>query len=119
MEFPSMNLRKSVMIILASILTASPVAAWDGIATGKISEIHTLTESNNYEFRVRIAGVTTVCNHPNPDAVGWAYMNSADTNYKAVVANLMSAHALGRTVTIFTMNDGGAGCHIHYVVVNS
>ena len=47
----------------------------------------------------------------------WGYLNSSDANYKATLANLMLAFATGKSVTIFTINEGG-GCHIHYVSVN-
>jgi hypothetical protein len=39
-------------------------------------------------------------------------------NYKATLANLMLAFSTGKTVTIFTMNEG-YGCHIHYVSVQA
>ena len=98
--------------------STSPVAhAWDGVATGVISGIDTVNETNNYELRVFL-GSTVMCNNTTPSMNTWGYLNSSDPNYKATVANLMLAFATGKTVTIFTMNEG-YGCHIHYVSVKA
>lgn len=100
-------------------LTIPPLASaldWDGVVDGKISRIETINETNNYELRVHLGGLT-ICNHINPTLNTWGYLNSSDPNYKVTVANLMLAYALGKSVTIFTMNDAGVGCHIHYVSV--
>jgi hypothetical protein len=111
---------KVISFLTSVFLTfiASPVAhAWDGVATGVISKIDTVNETNNYELRV-FFGSTVMCNNTTPTMNTWAYLNSSDPNYKTTVANLMLAFTTGKTVTIFTMNEG-YGCHIHYVSVNA
>jgi len=105
------------LCVIGSLLW-SDAFGWDGVASGKIAEIHTLTEQGNYELRVVIVGAAQVCNNTNPALYGWAYMNSSDVNYKTVVANLMLAYTMGKTVTVYTMNDGNTGCHLHYVVLS-
>jgi hypothetical protein len=59
-----------------------------------------------------------MCNNATATLNGWAYLNSSDPNYKETVANLTLAYAMGKHVTIYTLNDNGAGCHIHYVMVS-
>ncbi len=59
-----------------------------------------------------------MCNNTDPTMKTWGYLNSSDPNYKATLANLMLAFSTGKTVTIFTMNEG-YGCHIHYVSVQA
>ena len=95
----------------------SSASAWDGAASGKISQIDTLADPTSFEFRVYLGG-QAMCNVSDPALKSWAYLNSSDANYKATVANLMMAYAAGKNVTIYTLNDGGVGCHIHYVMVN-
>jgi hypothetical protein len=106
----------ALLFAISATLTAPVAQGWDGIASGKISQIDTVNETNNYELRVFL-GDTKMCNHPEPSLNTWAYLNSSDPNYKATLANLMLAYAMGKSVVIFTMNDAGAGCHIHYVAV--
>jgi len=105
-----------VTLFLAFII--SPLAyGWDGVATGVITRIDTVNETNNYELRVFL-GSTVMCNNTDPTMKTWGYLNSSDPNYKATLANLMLAFSTGKTVTIFTMNEG-YGCHIHYVSVQA
>jgi hypothetical protein len=91
-------------------------AAWDGAVTGKVVQIDTVAEPGNAEFRVYLGGAA-MCSTSNPATSGWGWLNSTDTNYRAMVANIMLAYTLGKTVTIYTMKEGGDTCHIHYVVV--
>lgn len=109
--------RRKLTAFAILLLGSAWAMAWDGAVSGKISRIDTITEANNYELRVYL-GWQTMCNVSNPDLSGWAYLNSSDPNYKATVANLMMAYATGKNVYIYSMNDSGLGCHIHYVVVN-
>jgi hypothetical protein len=96
---------------------AGPASAtWDGVINGKITQIDTITETNNFEFRVYL-GVSPVCTTNATTTRDFAYMNSSDPNYKATVANLMMAYSTGKNVTLYTMNDGGIGCHLHYATV--
>ena len=114
-----MKIRRIALLASALIacITSSVAHAWDGVATGVISKIDTVNETNNYELRVFL-GSTVMCNNTTPTMNTWAYLNSADANYKTTVANLVLAFTTGKTVTIFTMNEG-YGCHIHYVSVNA
>ena len=102
--------------IFLSLIIPRFAYAWDGVATGTISRIDTVNETNNFELRVFL-GSTVMCNNTTPSMNTWGYLNSSDANYKATLANLMLAFATGKSVTIFTINEGG-GCHIHYVSVN-
>lgn len=97
-------------------LSTSASAAWDGTVTGVITGIDsTANEPNNYELRVVLGGVTQFCNTSAAAVQGFGYMNSADVNYKGVLAALLMAYSLGKKVTVYTMNDNQVGCHIHYV----
>ena len=81
------------------------------MATGTV-HVLSVTEGNNYGFRVYLNGVSNACTG-GPE---WAYLNKNDRNYKTYVAALMSAKALGSTVTIYSTLVGGY-CHIGYLVV--
>lgn len=97
---------------------ATSAAAWDGAVSGTIVGVDSIAnEGNNYELRVYLSGVSTYCTTTATYAQGFAYMNSADTNYKGTLATLLTAYTTGKQVTLYTMNDGGAGCHLHYVQV--
>lgn len=85
--------------------------------TGKITQFETVSEPGNYELRIFLGG-QVVCNHQDAYIKTFAYLNSSDTNYKAIVSSLTLAFATGRSVTINTINDGGSGCHIHDVIVS-
>ena len=109
-----------ILVAATTALLLSPLVhawAWDGVASGNITGLDTVNETNNYELRVSLGGAV-MCNTSDPGLRTWAYLNSSDANYKATLANLMLAYATGKSVTIFTMNDAGAGCHIHYVSVH-
>lgn len=58
-----------------------------------------------------------MCSVSNHNLLTWAYLNPSDVNYNAAVSNLMMAFSTGKQVPIYIMNDGGNGCHIHYVMV--
>lgn len=105
--------------VAASLLFATgSVLAWDGAVTGYVSGLDTVNEPNNYEMRIYLGGAT-MCNVNNSSLSSFAYLNSSDPNYSATLANLMMAYSMGKQVSIFTMNDSGAGCHIHYVMVRN
>jgi len=105
------------LAFVAALGAAGPAsAAWDGVVVGKISQVDTSNETNNYEFRVYV-GVSPVCTTTATATKDFAYLNSSDPNYKTAVANLMMAYSMGKTVTLYTMNDGGLGCHLHYAIV--
>jgi len=105
------------VLFLTACASLPAFSAWDGVASGVVTRIETINESNNYELRVVLGG-SKICNHADPYISTFAYLNSADPNYKATFTNLMMAYALGKRVEIFTMNDSGVGCHIHYVSVS-
>lgn len=103
--------------IFLSLIMSRIAYAWDGVTTGVINRFETVNETNNFELRVFLGGAV-MCNNTTPSMNTWGYLNSSDPNYKATVANLMLAFSTGKTVTIFTTNEGG-GCHIHYVSVQA
>jgi hypothetical protein len=108
-----------LVLALGLFVSSSLVWAWDGAVGGTITQIDTVSnEPNNYEFRVYVNGGVQMCNNTTATLNGWAYLNSSDANYKEAVANLTLAYAMGKHVTIYTMNDNGVGCHIHYVMVS-
>lgn len=113
-------MKKSARLVLFFnlLLCGGLVAAWDGVVSGKITQIDTVAnQSGNYEMRIYLGGGQAMCNVSDPNLRGWAYLNSNDVNYKVVAANLMMAYIGGKNVVIHTYNDSGLGCHIHYVMV--
>ena len=83
-------------------------------AAGTISQIDTIAnEPNNYEIRIYLGGIQ-MCTTSGPST--YAYLNSADNNFNATYASLMMAYSTGKNIVIFTLNDAGIGCHIHYVM---
>ena len=98
--------------------TPAAMADWDGSVYGTIAGMDSIAnEANNYELRVYVTGATTYCKSAPAVASGFAYLNSADVNYKGTLATLLMAYGTGKAVTIYMMNDGNSGCHIHYVAI--
>ncbi|GLQ99124.1 hypothetical protein [Dyella mobilis] len=104
---------------VAIAVAAMPAAAWDGTATGKISQINGVGglggAPGNYDIRVYLAGQSTIC----PGAVDptWGYINVSDPNYKGLLAMLLTAQASGKTVTLYTNKDSTGYCQIAYMAV--
>jgi hypothetical protein len=118
------NIRRTARRLLFSSIFAAgfsfsvPSSAWDGAVTGTITGIDSVAnETNNYEIRIYVSGASVYCTTTATFAQGYAYMNASDANYHGTLAVLLTAYATGKQVELFTMNDGGNGCHLHYIQV--
>lgn len=104
---------------LALVVASGTSYAWDGVVTGKISQINGVGGSagapGNYDIRVYIEGQTTICAGAIDPA--WAYVNSNDANYKGLLALLLMAQASGKTVTLDTNKSASGYCQIAYMSV--
>ena len=106
-----LNRKASVVFGIGLWLSSISCYAWDGAASGKVTTFE-VTNGGNYAFRVYLDPTVSMCaGGPN-----WAYLNDTDSNYKAYVANLMMAKALGGTVTIYSMRVGPY-CNIGHMIV--
>jgi hypothetical protein len=111
-----------LVLSMVLALSAFSAQAWDGIVTGKISRIDGAggsAGSNNFDFRVSVAGAPVACSVANSPS--WSYLNPEDANYKGLMALIMFAYATGKTITIHS-NKGPtpstAGyCQIGYVAI--
>jgi hypothetical protein len=100
-------------LVLAFALTATTAPAWDGAATGRIYQID-VTGGDNCGFRVILEGAPALCSN----GLNWAYLNDSDSNYKTYVTALMTANALGQTVTLYNTIAPNGYCHIGYIAIN-
>lgn len=96
----------AMMIGAASWVAATPASAAIVSNSGQIYALYA-AQGTNYAYRVYLTGVATTC----PGGGSFAYTNVSDDNYKAYVATLLSAFALGKPVNL-TMELVGAQCHI-------
>jgi hypothetical protein len=109
------RLFSSLMLVSLPLLLLKPAMAWDGVVTGKISQIHVTAPDSNYGFRIYLANVPSLCGNQND----WAYLNGVDSNYKVFVATLTAAKMANQTVTIYSNKEPGTGyCHIGYIITN-
>jgi hypothetical protein len=104
---------RSKFVSMAAFLLGLPTVAlsWDGAVSGTVSSIEVNGAAQS--FRITISGISSMCGNSN----NWAYISTGDTNYNAYVAALMSAKALGSTVSIYTTLDASAYCHVGDIVV--
>jgi len=97
------------------LLVAQQASAATGVA-GQVGNIETVGSgggaSGNYDFRVFLATGEVICNGQN-----WAYLNTSDANYSALVAHVFLAKGLGLTVTLY-VNQVGPYCQLAYLVTN-
>jgi hypothetical protein len=66
----------------------------------------------NYAFRVFFATNAVMCNGQN-----WAYINSTEPNYGALVASILFAKQAGAFTTLDVIQDDAGYCHIGFIVV--
>lgn len=86
---------------------------WDGVKTGVIQQID-ITGNNNYDLRIRLGGVSSMCGNSN----NWAFLNHTDNNYDGYMSALLTAKAMGVRVKIYTNQTSSNGyCHIGYVTI--
>ena len=109
------NYRQSLvamMIGAASWVGAAPACATSS-ASGQIDTLYA-AQGTNYGYRVYLSGVTTIC----PGGTIFAYTNVTDDNYKAYIATLLTAFALGKQVNL-TLELVGGQCHIMEVFIRT
>lgn len=108
---------KKYMKILCTALSMcllTTAYAWDGSVTGAVVRIDiTPRIEGNYDMRVYLSGYPALCS----GGVNWAYINSNESNYNAVVAAMMTAKTTGSNVQLDTVNDAYNYCHIAYVIL--
>lgn len=76
--------------------------AWDGVLTGRITNVEVSVNGENYGFRVHFAG-QQACGTGSPS---WSYLNKSATNYDAMVSMLTSSFLNGKPVTLYTTKVG-------------
>jgi hypothetical protein len=107
----------AVTAAIAGIYSAN-AQAWDGVVAGQISDVHAVTATGNYDFRVNLKdNATQWCGSSNAGAAGWAGLHSTDPNYKTVQSVLLMAAATGRAVTLYFVRDASGYCKIGYVAM--
>lgn len=100
-------LRKSLALIAALYLTATPVMAQNvhAIYNGKITNL-LLSLPNNYSYRVTLNITLPNCLY------NFAYINTSEGNYDAYVSLLTTAAASYRSVNLWVTTDANGFCHI-------
>jgi hypothetical protein len=85
-----------------------------GQVTNVISQVDA-TAGVGAAFKVYLATTTGAC---AGSTYNWAYLNSTDTNYSAIVATLLAAKEQGSTETVYATTDSGTNyCHLSTVQV--
>jgi hypothetical protein len=101
---------RSVVFALCAIGLAEFAHA-DGTTTGQIGTIQTVGSAGgapgNYDFRVSLAGGPIICNGQN-----WAYINTTDANYSAIVASILSARVSSNSVYLYWIQASNGFCEI-------
>lgn len=87
-------------------------AAWGGVTTGKISQLH-VTGAGDLPFRVYLDGNPVLCT----GGMSEDYLDDTDANYKTYVATLLMAKATGASVTLHADVGMYSRCRIGYVVM--
>jgi hypothetical protein len=93
-------------------------AQWGGVVGGKIAQVHTVSTSGNADFRVYLVNSPVMCTGAIDPS--WVFINNSNPNYKAIVANVLLAYSLNKTVTFYSNKSttGPAGyCEIGYMVM--
>jgi hypothetical protein len=99
-------------IFATFIGSSAPVLAWDGTTGGTITFIDVTTD--NYGFRVTLAGSPALCGNQNT----WAYITTTDSNYNAFAAALLSAKETGDGIVLYATRDASGYCHLGYISVH-
>jgi hypothetical protein len=109
------------LFVLSLLLASTSARAWDGVVGGKIVQIHTVATVGNADTRVYLVGYPAMCNAPGVPDAGWAFINSNNPNYKGILANILTAYALGKTVTFYSNKSSATPpvgyCEIGYMVM--
>lgn len=103
------------LLLCTLLLFSSGAHAWDGVKSGKITNIQ-VTHATNFAFRLGL-NAGGICG--TTGNLGWAYLNEGDSNYKVYVASLLAAKALNQTVTIYANKTfGGQFCNIQHISID-
>lgn len=89
-----------------------PAAAWGGVTTGKISQLH-VTAAGNLPFRVYLDGNPVLC----AGGLAEGYLDDTDANYKTYVATLLMAKVTGANVTLYADVGQYSRCRTGYLVL--
>jgi hypothetical protein len=114
------NLKRQVIAVTAVIagIHSADAQAWDGVVAGQISDVHAVTATGNYDFRVNLKdNATQWCSASNAGVAGWAGLHSTDPNYKIAQSVLLLAAATERFVTLYLVRDASGYCKISYAVM--
>jgi hypothetical protein len=110
---------KSTKFYLLGVVAVSALISQSASAADVVGQVGTVTivgsganAPGNYDFRVTLATGAVICNGQN-----WVYVNTTDANYSAIVASVLSAKALGSTVTFF-YNPVGNYCQLTFMAIN-
>jgi hypothetical protein len=106
---------RGLLLALGCIIGCISTAyATSGSSVGQVGVAETIGSAGgapgNFDFRVYLLGGPVICNGQI-----WAYVNSTEANYNAIVANILSARASGASVTLNWNQDGSGYCHISYM----
>lgn len=110
------NLRQAITIMALS-LSANLAYGFDGFVSGKIAEIYGVGGAagapGNFDIRVFIENQPSLC--PGALDANWAYLDSTDPNYKALLAMLLMAQASGKTINLYTTKGPTNRCQIAFL----
>ncbi len=107
---------KQVFWAAVSILLCLSDNAWAfiGPITGTVGTLEVIGSGagapGNLDFRFYLAGNPVICN-----GQPWAYINTTDANYSALVSSLMLAKSLGSTVSFYVNQDSQGYCQLAYI----
>ena len=113
-----MNLMRRMMCTVLLLASFSPLTASAYTEVqGQIGSLQVLGDGAGapgaYDVRVYLSNGGLVCGGFN-----WAYFNVGDRGYSGLLATLLSAKALGSTVSLDTTPDPGTGyCHLAFVAI--
>lgn len=115
-----MQFLKTLLVASSALLSLAPAYAWDGVVGGRVTQFETVGSAGsapgNYDFRVHLDAQVPIC--PGAIDTTWGYVNVSDANYKGIMASILMAYALGKTVTLFTTKSAGGYCQIGYLSVS-
>ena len=102
-----------MLLAAVSLLACLGDNAWAyvGPITGTVATLEVVGSGGgapgNGDFRFYLAGNTIICNGQT-----WAYINTTDVNYAALVSSLILAKSLGSTVSIYVNQDSNGYCQL-------
>jgi hypothetical protein len=103
-----------VLLALLCAVGATVPALANGSLSGTVSTVATLGSGSGapggLDFRVYLTGNPAFCSGNT-----WAYLNVTDANYSAIVASILSARAMGATITIYWIIGTSGYCQISSV----